>query len=71
MYYILEARSDQFFKKPVPSVLFAEEDLVSVAYDLHTLGVEVSELELEQVFVSACENGRATAEYGGYFVQRL
>ena len=71
MYYILEVRQDPFFKKPVPRVLFAEEDLVSVSYDLHTLGVEVSELELEQVFVSECKDGRATAEYGEYFLQRL
>lgn len=67
MYYVLSVEYSDFFGKPVPSVLFAEEDLLSVSYDLHTLGVEVSIPDLEQRFSTVKKRGLTEVE--GYFVE--
>lgn len=67
MYYILSVERSEFFKETVPSVLFAEEDLISISYDLHTLGVEVSIPSLEQTFLGAVK--RRTVKEGKYFIE--
>lgn len=67
MYYILSLERSEFFKETVPSVLFAEEDLISISYDLHTLGVEVSIPDLEKTFYGAAK--RRTVKEGRYFVE--